>query len=181
MRRHLSYANVMATVALFIALGGSSYAALKVTGKNVKNGSLTGKDIKNSSLGTTDVKNKSLLAKDFKGGQIPVGPRGATGAPGAPGSAVAYAAVSADGTLDTAHSKNVPQPSTPGGDLAYHCLRPTVPVKSIVATVIDGPGEIGVELGDPAGTCPAGTVATVKTYNSAGMTALPLGYYVVFN
>ena len=32
-RARLTYANVMATAAVFIALGGSSYAALKVTGR----------------------------------------------------------------------------------------------------------------------------------------------------
>jgi hypothetical protein len=31
----LTYANVTATLALFIALGGSSYAAVKLTGKDV--------------------------------------------------------------------------------------------------------------------------------------------------
>jgi hypothetical protein len=51
MRSKLSYANVMATIAVFIALGGSSYAAIIITGKNVKNGSLTGADIKDNSLG----------------------------------------------------------------------------------------------------------------------------------
>lgn len=50
LRGRLSYANVVATLALFIALGGSSYAALTVTGKNVRNGSLTGKDLKRNSL-----------------------------------------------------------------------------------------------------------------------------------
>lgn len=37
--RSLSYANVMATVALFVALGGSSYAAVKITGDDVRDGS----------------------------------------------------------------------------------------------------------------------------------------------
>ena len=46
LRRHLSYANVMATIAVFIALGGSSYAALKITGADVRNGSLTNRDLK---------------------------------------------------------------------------------------------------------------------------------------
>ena len=50
MRRHLSYANVMATIAVFIALGGASYAAMRVTGKDVVNRSLTGKDIKKKSV-----------------------------------------------------------------------------------------------------------------------------------
>jgi hypothetical protein len=52
MRSRLSYSNVMATIAVFIALGGSSYAAVKVTGTNVKNGSLTGKDVRNSPAAT---------------------------------------------------------------------------------------------------------------------------------
>src|SRR5215210_7333795 len=81
-RKSLSYANVMATVAVFVALGGSSYAALTITGKNVKNSSLTGADIKNSSLTTSDVKNRSLLARDFKTGQLPAGPKGDQGPKG---------------------------------------------------------------------------------------------------
>ena len=63
----LSYANVMATIAVFIALGGASYAAVKlpknsvgtkqlkknaVTGAKVKPATLTGSDIKASTLGT---------------------------------------------------------------------------------------------------------------------------------
>jgi hypothetical protein len=85
LRAHLTYANVMATIAVFVALGGSSYAAITVTGKNVKNSSLTGKDVKNSSLTTSDVKNRSLLAVDFKAGQLPAGPMGPGGRAGSQG------------------------------------------------------------------------------------------------
>ena len=59
-RDKLTYANVVATLALFIALGGSSYAALTISGKNVKNGSLTGRDIKRNSLGAKQVKEARL-------------------------------------------------------------------------------------------------------------------------
>jgi hypothetical protein len=87
LRSRLSYANVVATFALFVALGGSSYAALTVTGKNVKNSSLTGADIKNNSVTGKDVKgirsgdvtDRSLLAKDFRAGQLPTGPKGDKG------------------------------------------------------------------------------------------------------
>jgi hypothetical protein len=41
LRSSLTYANVMATVAVFVALGGSSYAALQVTSKNVPRDALT--------------------------------------------------------------------------------------------------------------------------------------------
>jgi hypothetical protein len=80
-RRRITYANTMATVAVFVALGGSSYAALKVTGRNVKDGSLTGADVKNSSLRSKDVKNRSLRAIDFRRGAL----RGREGEPGADG------------------------------------------------------------------------------------------------
>jgi hypothetical protein len=50
LRRHLTYANVMATIAVFIALGSGAYAAATITGRDVKDGSLTGRDIKRNSL-----------------------------------------------------------------------------------------------------------------------------------
>jgi Collagen triple helix repeat (20 copies) len=83
---------VVASMALFFAMGGPSFAADAVdsaakliTGKTVKNSSLTGTDIKNSSLTTSDVKNSSLLAADFAAGQLPVGPQGPQGSGGAQG------------------------------------------------------------------------------------------------
>ncbi len=66
-RGHLSYANAMATVAVFIALGGASYAAVAlpknsvgsaqikknaVTGAKIKKEAVTGAKIKLSTLGT---------------------------------------------------------------------------------------------------------------------------------
>jgi hypothetical protein len=60
LRRRLTYANVMATLAVFIALGGSSYAALTVTGHNVENGSLTFRDLRRDTLGPSRVKESRL-------------------------------------------------------------------------------------------------------------------------
>ena len=66
----------MGYLALFIALGGTSYAALKLPA-----GSVTSRE----------VKNRSLLAVDFKRGQLPhgaqgrVGPVGPAGPQGPPG------------------------------------------------------------------------------------------------
>jgi hypothetical protein len=84
-RTRLTYANVMATIAIFIALGGSSYAAIKVTGKTVQDSSLTGKDVKNSSLTGVDIRNGSLLAADLGGGPLPAGAQGPKGDTGAKG------------------------------------------------------------------------------------------------
>lgn len=89
LRTRLTYANVMATIAVFLAVGGTSYAALKITGKQVVDHSLTGGDIRDASLTTRQIKDRSLLAKDFKTGQLRAGaqgPQGAKGDAGAPGS-----------------------------------------------------------------------------------------------
>jgi hypothetical protein len=68
--RRPSPAIVISLVALFVALGGTSYAALVITGKNIKNGSVTGKDIKNGTLTGGKVKNRSLTASDIKNGTL---------------------------------------------------------------------------------------------------------------
>lgn len=60
LRKRLTYANVMATLAVFIALGGSSYAAFSVTGRNVKNSSLTYRDLRPDTLGGSRI-NESRL------------------------------------------------------------------------------------------------------------------------
>ena len=53
-----------------MSLGGTGYAALTISGKNVRNESLTGKDIKRGSLGGSDVKNGSLGGSDVKGDSL---------------------------------------------------------------------------------------------------------------
>jgi hypothetical protein len=55
LRSRLSYANVMATVAVFIALGGSTYAALSlpknsVGTKQLKNGAVTNQKLRNGAV-----------------------------------------------------------------------------------------------------------------------------------
>jgi hypothetical protein len=72
----------MATAAMFIALGGTSYAAVKITGAEVRDGTLTGRDVRNGSLSGRDVRNGSLRAADIAPGQIPAGPRGVAGPKG---------------------------------------------------------------------------------------------------
>lgn len=91
-RRHTA---AVAYLALFAALGGSAYAAVTVTGKNIKDGTITGRDVKNRSLGTNKLSTKTVSSlagqrgpagpKGEKGEQGPAGPRGATGPQGPKG------------------------------------------------------------------------------------------------
>jgi collagen triple helix repeat protein len=88
--------NVVSYVALFAALGGTSYAAVRLPSNSV--GPL---QISKNAITSSKVRDRSLLARDFKAGQLPAGepgdtgpagpqgargPQGATGAAGTPGS-----------------------------------------------------------------------------------------------
>jgi hypothetical protein len=55
-----SVALVVAFVALFAALGGTGYAALKITGKDIVNKSLGGKELKPDTLGGGQIKESAL-------------------------------------------------------------------------------------------------------------------------
>src|SRR4051794_6938583 len=120
-RARATYANVTATIALFVALGGTAGAAVLMTGKNVKDGSLTGADIKNGSIATADVKDGGLLAKDFKPGELvggargATGPKGDTGSPGADGAAGALGAAGPQGPAGPAGAAGAPGQAGPAG------------------------------------------------------------------
>lgn len=58
----LNYANVMATIAVFIALGGSAYAASKINGKAIKVKSIPGNRLKPNTVTGAQV-NESTLAQ----------------------------------------------------------------------------------------------------------------------
>jgi hypothetical protein len=95
----------IALLALFVALGGTSYAAASlpknsvgtaqlkanaVQQSEIKNGAVTRAKIRNNAINSAKVANGSLLAADFAGGQLPkgdTGPAGPAGAAGATGPA----------------------------------------------------------------------------------------------
>ena len=70
----------VAYVALFIALGGTSYAAARLPVDSVG-----ARQIKAGAVASSEVRNGSLRIRDFKRGQLPAGPRGPAGQPGPAG------------------------------------------------------------------------------------------------
>src|SRR5829696_3008617 len=55
LRSHASFSNVVAVMALFVALGGTSYAATKIGSKQIKNNSVRSVDIKNRTIKSKDI------------------------------------------------------------------------------------------------------------------------------
>jgi hypothetical protein len=60
LRHRLTYANVMSTLAVFIALGGSSYAVVTISGANIKNRSITANKLKKNTLTGLQVRESTL-------------------------------------------------------------------------------------------------------------------------
>lgn len=81
-RSRLSYANVVSTLALFVAMGGTAFAVNEWTGANIQDGTLTGSDIQGKS-GSSSIApvNGSITTHDISG--QPANP--ATGTPAVPG------------------------------------------------------------------------------------------------
>ena len=135
----------MASIALFIALGGSSYAAVKLRANSVKSreiarNAVKSSEIARSAVGSSEVRNASLEPVDFA--RLPTGPRGERGSTGARG---------ARGPQGDAGPTG---PSGPAGADAATNLR--------------------VRLGDAANVT-AGTTATLQTLCSAGERAVSGG------
>jgi hypothetical protein len=119
----LSYTNVTATVALFLALGGSSYAAAKLTGADVRSGSVRGGDVRNGTLAGRDLRNGSLTTADLRDGALeradfagvlPAGPAGPPGAPGPAGATDVVDRRAADVLLKEGESRLVTASCAPG-------------------------------------------------------------------
>jgi len=60
LRPRLSFASVVSLVALFVALGGTSWAALRISGSQIKNRSVSGAKLKRNTIGGTTIKESRL-------------------------------------------------------------------------------------------------------------------------
>src|SRR5262245_42626370 len=121
-RRRPSPALVIACLALAIALGGTSYAAVSLPANSVGT-----KQLKNNAVVATKVKRGSLRIWNFADGDIPKGDKGADGLPGAKGdkgdkgdpATKLFAVVNADGTKDKGSPGSASKRNDAKGDGNY--------------------------------------------------------------
>lgn len=195
MRRVIpSPAVVLAGLALFVALAGSSFAAPvrdaatrlitgaqikdgSVTGKDITNRSLTGLDLKLSTLSTAHVIDGSLRATDFKAGDLPAGPAGAAGAAGPAGST---GAAGPSGTANVTIVLATGGAASPGNfsQATAACPAGTRATGGGV-TALSSPTASSVvwfTVPDPTSGTPTGWKAAVLSNGAAGSTAAARTY-----
>jgi hypothetical protein len=69
MRRQLklpSPSTAVALLALFVALGGTGYAAVKINGKSIRSGTITGSKFKNKTLSGNKLRSNTLTGRQIK-------------------------------------------------------------------------------------------------------------------
>lgn len=174
LRRHRpSPSMVVALVALFVALGGTSYSAItlsknSVKSKHIAKGQVKRSDIGKNAVNSAKVADLSLLAKDFKAGQLPQGPKGdqgLPGAPGEPGSARAYALIGATGSVNRA--KNVTGVSHPNTGIYCFDL-PFTPDNAVATGARPGPGSYSFKNFVTTGVAPdLGAMQCVPPFTDA--------------
>lgn len=130
MRPRLTFANAVSVLALFVALGGASYAAFKVPKnsvgtKQLKKNAVTTAKIKKEAVTAARVRKNALTGTQINEDTLSVVPSATTAVNASNASnainsinaatakiaesaqPIAFAHVNADGTLDAANSKNV--------------------------------------------------------------------------
>jgi hypothetical protein len=68
--RYLSFSNVIAVIALFVALGGAAYAGSKLNGKNIVNGSIGGGKLKNETITANKIKKGTITGAQIEANSI---------------------------------------------------------------------------------------------------------------
>jgi hypothetical protein len=174
--RRPSHGTVAAYAALFVALGGTSYAAITLPSNSV--GST---QIKKNAVTSSKVKNHSLLAADFASGELPRGATGAQGAAGPAGpagpagQAKAYGRVGPAGDL----TRNFGISAVTHPSVGTYCLTPaassgiTVADTGLVATIDPYGGYVpdqfaDVEFDSLGRDCPAGSFEVRTFANGTG-------------
>jgi Collagen triple helix repeat (20 copies) len=144
-------AMVVACLALFVAMGGTGYAATQLSsGKDQATASK--KKAKRGPRG----KQGPAGAKGANGANGANGASGAPGAPGAAGSAVAYAHIEADGSVDLVNSKNVTTANVRRAEAGVYCFK-------------DLPFTVHVVLATPDSFGPSDGILVNPTFPGGGL------------
>lgn len=192
-RRYLTYANVMSTIAIFgVLAGGSAFAASKIGTNQIKNGAVTteklhDKAVTKPKLGDAAVTTAKLQGKAVTTGKLSddaVAPKAKVGM-----SPVAYASVGNAGTVDPSFTRGLSDTNIvtnpPGSDPGTYCIKevPGVKTAMVVADTQGGDNHATIRMGEGAVTpnyCGGvpGTQFAVSTFDLVG--PADKGFYIWF-
>jgi Collagen triple helix repeat (20 copies) len=182
-KRRPSPALVVAIVALFVAFSGTATAALVMTGKQIKDGTITGKDLKNRALGTNKLSKTAVSS--LEGQRGPAGPQGAAGAQGPRGEAGVQGPKGDTGVQGPKGDTGVAHVTTRTAGIAFTANGGTGEYKDGAATCQAGETVVGGGYRLPSTSAGSGLVFDAvqsRPANASGEPALngqePRGWYI---
>jgi hypothetical protein len=185
LRSKLTYANVVATLALFIAVGGASAFAANQLAKNsvgakqLKKNAVTAAKIRNGAI--APAKLSSAASSALRGTTGPQGAQGPRGAQGPAGEALAYASVEANGEVIASRSKGITTTNVTNIGPGEYCIGGlpfTVNVAVASAQLfLDGASTFVGSFGE----CPAGTQVVVEIWRTDTSTNDPSPFMLLLN
>ena len=177
-RGRLSYANVTASLALFVALGGTGYAAVTLPRNSVghaqlRDNAVGANELRRGAVRSSDIRNRAIRVSDIatktrtslRGSR---GPQGVTGPAGK--DAVTFrAAINMSGGVASGNARGANhQPGTNAYNVEFPADVSSCTYAATLAAVQNGPtleqppaGRITVQAG-------GGNNVLVRTYNAAG-------------
>ncbi len=168
-RKRLTYANVMASIAVFLVLGGGAAFAAAKLGKNsvgtkqLKNNAVTTKKIKNDAVTGAKVKESSL-------GEVPNAANAVNAQTASVGSPAAYAQIEAGGGIvNSEPSRGITDANVTEVEPGVYCVDLAFAAKSGSGNAESEGGEDGIvslQLGAPYNSCPDSAEAEVRIYDA---------------
>jgi hypothetical protein len=183
-RKRITYANVMSSLAVFLVLGGATAVAAKKIGSNeIKGNSITtGKikreavaaaKIKKSAVTTAKIADDAVTGDKVKESSLAEVPKAATATFAESAQPEAFGQINTPGTIEAANSKNIVSVSHP--EEGVYCVTASFsPRGGQVTPIFGGTNGTTAQLNLGTGKCPAPAVQ-VRTYvpDPATLSSLP--------
>jgi hypothetical protein len=192
---------VIAVLALFVALGGTVYAASSISGKTIKKNSLPGNRIKKKTVTGNQIKNDAITGAQVNESTLGKVPSASvadkatladkattadTATTALSANPAAYAHIFPDGTVDSNDTLNISNANVTHPDEGVYCLTGLSKAHVVLAQVDsgDGPGvtETSVLMNNFI-DCPPSSSAEIVTYDPSTIEFRDYGgglYVVVF-
>jgi hypothetical protein len=130
---------VVALVALFVALGGSSYAALKVGTAQIRNDSVLSVDLHDNTVRGADVHRNTLTGDDIKESSLRKVPAARVADSAFVAQPLAYARINVFGQVDPMYSRGITDANVTHPRRGVYCFNGLrFAAKSVVATPVAG-------------------------------------------
>jgi hypothetical protein len=201
-RKHVTYANVCASLALFVALGGSGYAAISlprdsVGSRELRRNAVATSELRDEAVTSSKVRDGAITSRDLSasakstlagapGPQGPTGPagergpqgaqgaKGETGDRGAPGTAaVTYRALVEIDAAVFHSSEGVDATNVGLGNVIVDFPRSVA--DCVYSATLSGPD--GLSPANKITVAPAGPAVRVRIYD--GATPLDSAFYII--